>query len=145
MLCLSSTNVLHRGETAWKHTGRPRTVRTEVSTLARPNRFWTVDEITAAAAAGISHGTCHKILSDDLNMSHVTQHSVPRVLTQDQRDRMSICGDLIDSAIPTLADLHSRQRRLFWGRMWICVSVCEYLVIWCNNTTVHEIIDCSSI
>jgi hypothetical protein len=54
-----------------------------------------VDEITAA---GISHGTCHKILSGDLNMSLVAQHSVPRVLRQDQRDdRMSICGDLIDS------------------------------------------------
>jgi hypothetical protein len=57
-----------------------------------------VDEITEAAA-GISHGTCHKILSYHLNMSHVTQHSVPYVLTQDQRDsHMSICGDLIDSA-----------------------------------------------
>jgi hypothetical protein len=47
---------------------------------------------------------------------------------------MSICGDLIDSG----------QWRLFWGRMWICVSVCEYLVIWCDKTTVHEIIDSSS-
>jgi hypothetical protein len=26
----------------------------------------------------------------------------------------------------------------------MCVSVCEYLVIWCDKTTVHEIIDCSS-
>jgi hypothetical protein len=51
-----------------------------------------------AAAAGISHGTCHKILSDNLNMSRVTQHSVPRVLTQDCDDCMSICGGLIDSA-----------------------------------------------
>jgi hypothetical protein len=58
-----------------------------------------VDEITAAAAAGISHGTCHKILSEDLNMSRVTQHGVPRVLMQYQRDDcMSICCDLIDSA-----------------------------------------------
>jgi hypothetical protein len=32
-------------------------------------------------------------------MSRVTQHSIPRVLTQDQHDnRMRICGDLIDSA-----------------------------------------------
>jgi hypothetical protein len=38
-------------------------------------------------------------LSDDLNMSRVTQHSVPRALTQDQHDNhMSIYGDLIDSA-----------------------------------------------
>jgi hypothetical protein len=57
-----------------------------------------VDKVTVAAA-GISHGTCHKILSDDLNMSCVTQHSVPRVLTQDQCDNcMNTCGDVIDSA-----------------------------------------------
>jgi hypothetical protein len=47
------------------HTGRPRTVRTdlkiqEVATCVRANRSQTGDEI--AAAAGISHGTCHKIL-----------------------------------------------------------------------------------
>jgi hypothetical protein len=83
-----------------EHTGRPRSVKTElkmheVATLVCANRFQTVDEI---AAAGISHGTCHKILSGDLNTSHVTLHSVPHVLTQDQRDdRMSICGDLINS------------------------------------------------
>jgi hypothetical protein len=72
-----------------EHTGRPRTVTTElniqeVPTLVHASRSQTVYEI--AAAAGISNDTCHKILSDDLNMSHVTQHSVPRVLTQDQRD-----------------------------------------------------------
>jgi hypothetical protein len=56
-----------------------------------------VDEIAAAAAAaGISQGTCHELLSDDLNMSCVTQHSVPHVLMQDQHDNlMSICGDMI--------------------------------------------------
>jgi hypothetical protein len=99
-----------------EHTSRPRTIRTElkieeVATLVRANRSQTVDEI---AAARIIHGSCHKILSDDLNMSCVTQHSVPRVLTQDQHDgRMSICGDLISNAIPTLADLQSSQRRPF--------------------------------
>jgi hypothetical protein len=68
-----------------EHTGRPRSVRTEleiqeVATLVHANRFQTVDEITAA---GISHGTCHKILSYALNMSRVTHYSVSRVLTQD--------------------------------------------------------------
>jgi hypothetical protein len=48
------------------------------------------------------------------------------------------------AAVPTLADLHNGQRRLFCGRMWICISVCEYLVIWCGQTTVYEIIDYSS-
>jgi hypothetical protein len=52
-----------------KHTGRPRMVRTElkiqeVATFMRANHSQTVDEITTAAAAaeGINHGTCHKIL-----------------------------------------------------------------------------------
>jgi hypothetical protein len=49
-----------------EHTGRPRTVRIElkmqeVAMLVHANRSQTVDEI-AAAAAGISHGSCHKIL-----------------------------------------------------------------------------------
>jgi hypothetical protein len=49
--------------------------------------------------AGISNGTCNRILSDDLNVSHVTQHSVPHVLTQDQcEDSISVCSGLIDSA-----------------------------------------------
>jgi hypothetical protein len=48
------------------------------------------------------------------------------------------------AAIPTLADLHSGQQQLFGGGVWICVSLCEYLVIWCDRTTVREIIDCSS-
>ncbi|KAJ4431822.1 hypothetical protein ANN_20427 [Periplaneta americana] len=83
-------------------TGRPPTIRTErriqdVATLVRANRSQSVDDI--AATVGVSHGTCYKILSDDLNMSRVTQHSVPRILSQDQRDdRMTICGDLISSA-----------------------------------------------
>jgi hypothetical protein len=56
-----------------EHTGRPRTVRTElkiqeVATLVHTNRYQMVDEV---AASGISHGTCHNILSDDLNMSCV--------------------------------------------------------------------------
>jgi hypothetical protein len=84
-----------------KHTSRSRTVRTElkiqeVATLVRTNCSQTVDEIPAG---GISHGICHKILSDNVNMSCVTQHSVSRVLMQNQRDDcMSIYGDLIDSA-----------------------------------------------
>ncbi|KAJ4436093.1 hypothetical protein ANN_18720 [Periplaneta americana] len=83
-------------------TGRPQTIRTEckiqeVATLVSANRSQSVDDIVATV--GVSHGTCYKILCDDLNMSHVTQHSVPRILSQDQRDdRMTICGDLISSA-----------------------------------------------
>jgi hypothetical protein len=61
-----------------ERTGQPRMVGTElkiqeVAMLVCANRSQIVDEI--AAAAGISHDTCHKILSDDLSMSCVTQHT----------------------------------------------------------------------
>jgi hypothetical protein len=54
------------------HTVWPRTVRTEleiqeVATSVHANRSQMVDEVTAIAM-GIGHGTCHKILSDNLNM-----------------------------------------------------------------------------
>jgi sensor histidine kinase regulating citrate/malate metabolism len=68
----------------------------EVTTLPHANCSQTVDEIVAA---GIIHGTFHKILFVDLNMSCVSQHSVSCALTQDQHDScMRICGDLINNA-----------------------------------------------
>jgi hypothetical protein len=58
-----------------EHTGRLRMVRTEleiqeVATLERDNRSQAVHE-AAAAAAGTGCGSCHRFLSDDLNMSRV--------------------------------------------------------------------------
>jgi hypothetical protein len=54
-----------------EHADRPRMVRTELgiqeATLVHANCPQTVDEI-AATASGISCATCHRILSDDLNM-----------------------------------------------------------------------------
>jgi regulator of RNase E activity RraB len=68
-----------------EHTVRQRTVRAELkspegASLACVNRFKTAYEVSAKAE--ISHGIWHKILCDDLNMSHVTQHSVANILTQ---------------------------------------------------------------
>ena len=83
-------------------TGLPQTVRTErkveeVAMLVRANRSQSVVDL--AGVVGVNLGTCYKSLADILNMSPVTQHSVPLILTQDQRDdRMMICGDLISSA-----------------------------------------------
>jgi hypothetical protein len=48
------------------------------------------------------------------------------------------------ATIPMLAHLHSSQQQLFWEGMWICVGVCEYLIIKCSKTTVHEITDYST-
>jgi hypothetical protein len=55
----------------------------EVAKLVCGNCSQTIDEVTTA---GISHGICHKILSDDLNMSHVTLQNVPLILMQNQHD-----------------------------------------------------------
>jgi hypothetical protein len=33
--------------------------------------------------AVLSHGTCHKVVSDDLDVACLTQHSVPLILMQD--------------------------------------------------------------
>jgi hypothetical protein len=164
VLCLIGTNIFHRGENGQNWTPDPRSCNVGAC-QPLPNGRWNRSSSSHEILSGdvnmsrvtqhsvprvrhkilsgdvnMSHVTQHsaprvrhKILSGDLNMSHVTQHSAPRVLTQDQRDdRMSICGDLIGSG----------QQRLFWGRMWICLSVCEYLVMWGDKTTVHEIIDC---
>jgi hypothetical protein len=85
-----------------EHTGQLRMFRTELkiqeaATLVCANRSQMVDEV--AAAANISHGTWHRFLSDDLNISRFTKHGVLCILMLDQcDDRMSTCGDLIDSA-----------------------------------------------
>lgn len=52
-----------------------------------------------AQQAGISVGSCHAILTEDLGMHRVCQHIVPRMLTADQaQQRQEVCGDLISSA-----------------------------------------------
>jgi hypothetical protein len=55
----------------------------EAATLVGANLSQAIDEVkaAAAAAAGISQDTCHNILSDDLNISRVTQHSVSCIQT----------------------------------------------------------------
>jgi hypothetical protein len=86
-----------------EHTGLPRTVRTEskiqgAATLAHASCSQEEEEVAAVTAAGISHGTCHKILSDNLNMPSVTQHIVSCIPKQDHHDDcMSSCSALIDS------------------------------------------------
>jgi hypothetical protein len=45
---------------------------------------------------------------------------------------------------PVNPPLDNRKLTVFWGLMWICVSVCEYLLWWCYKTTVHELNDCTT-
>jgi hypothetical protein len=70
--------------------------------------MFTVVEVPAAAAVvGISNGTCHKILFNDLTVPHVTQRSVPCILTQDQHnDCMNTYTNLNDNAVKDGTFLH---------------------------------------
>jgi len=70
--------------------GRPSTSRNEetiakVRTIIRNNRRLTVREILDGC--GISVGSCHAILTDDLQMKRVCVKFVPRLLTDDQREQ----------------------------------------------------------
>ena len=53
----------------------------------------------AAEDVSIAFGTCQKILTEDLQMRHVTAKFVPLLLMAEQKDdRVSICTDLLDRA-----------------------------------------------
>jgi hypothetical protein len=49
-----------------------------------------------SSVVGISVGSCHGILLDVLNVRHVCEHVVPRMLTSEQKERRTnISNDLI--------------------------------------------------
>ena len=53
---------------------------------------------------GINHGTCHKILTEDLKMGRVASKFVPRLLSVDQKQqRLDVCLDLKENAVTTPA------------------------------------------
>ena len=57
------------------------------------------------AEVGIGYGSCQRILTEQLNMHRTAAKFVPRVLTQDQKDRrVAICQELKETMInvPTL-------------------------------------------
>ena len=56
----------------------------------------TIDEVSMLV--GISHGTCHKILTEDFKMRRVASKFVPRLLSVDQKRRLEICLDLKENA-----------------------------------------------
>lgn len=80
--------------------GRPTTSRTDeniarVREVIRADRRQTIDEV--ASVVGISHGTCHAILTENLNMHRVCAHMVPKMLTSEQREERALrSGELID-------------------------------------------------
>ena len=56
-----------------------------VRQIIREDRRPTIDEISMLV--GISHGTCHKILTEDLKMRRVGSKFVPRTLSVDQKQQ----------------------------------------------------------
>jgi hypothetical protein len=98
-----------------------------------------------AAKSRMSHFEHRKNVNFCQNLGHIlptyliSHHAISFSFPAWKKSYMGVASKYISAvfpaAIPTLADLHSGQRRLFWGRMWKCVSVCEYLVIWCEKKT----------
>jgi len=61
------------------------------------DRRRTIDEVSRRV--GISHGTCHKILTEDLKMRRVASKFVPRLQSVDQKQqRLDVCLDLKENA-----------------------------------------------
>jgi hypothetical protein len=69
----------------------------QVREIVPSNRRLTVREI--AEACNISIGSCHDILTKELEMHCVVSKFVPRLPTQAQRDsRVAICQEILDRA-----------------------------------------------
>jgi len=56
-----------------------------VHQIIHEDRCRTIDEVSMLV--GISHGTCHKILTEDLKMRHVASKFMPRLLSFDQKQQ----------------------------------------------------------
>ena len=82
--------------------GRPSTSHTEetvarVREIIHANRHLTIREV--AEEGRIAFSMCQKILTEDLQMRHVTAKFVPHLLTAEQKDNcMSVCTDLHEQA-----------------------------------------------
>ena len=72
-----------------ERSGRPVSSSTpeiiEIVRLIREDRRRTTDEVSMLM--GISHGTCHKSLTEDLKMRRVASKFVPRLLSVDQKQQ----------------------------------------------------------
>ncbi|XP_054709237.1 protein GVQW3-like [Uloborus diversus] len=83
-------------------TGRPSTSTTDdnierVRKLVRADRRTNID--TIASELGISLGSVHSILHNDLNMHRVCLHMVPKMLSPEQKEmRVTMSRDLIGMA-----------------------------------------------
>ena len=68
-----------------------------VRQIIREDRRRTTDEVSMLL--GISHGSCHKILTEDLKMRCVASKFLPRLLSVDQKQqRLDFCLDLKENS-----------------------------------------------
>jgi len=68
-----------------------------VCQITREDRRRTIHEVSMLM--GIRHGTCHKILTEDLKMRRVASKFVPRLQSVDQnQQRLEVCLDLKENA-----------------------------------------------
>ena len=68
-----------------------------VRQIIREDRRRTIDEVSMLV--GISHGTCHTILTEDMKMRRVASKFVPRLLSVDQKQqRLDVSLDLKENA-----------------------------------------------
>jgi len=65
-----------------------------VCQIIREDHRRTIDKVSMLV--GISHGTCHKILTEDLKMRHVASKFVPSV--DQKQQRLDVCLDLKENA-----------------------------------------------
>ena len=78
-------------------TSRNEEVKDEVREEVLNDRRVTVREI--AVDVGISTGSVHPILTEDLRMRRVSAKFVPKLLTEEQKElRKEICKDMLDCA-----------------------------------------------
>jgi hypothetical protein len=73
-----------------ERSGQPSTSKTtenveKIQELFHKDHSRTIHEL--ADKAGISYGVCQEILTENLNMHHIAAKFVPRLLTNDQKQR----------------------------------------------------------
>jgi histone-lysine N-methyltransferase SETMAR len=105
-----------RGETSIEdslRSGRPPTGRTDenvenVRKIVSENRRNTITEI--AGRLGLSYGTCQRILTEDLNMRRISAKFVPRLHTEEQKQRrVFVCQELLDEVIPNASNTKGKH------------------------------------
>lgn len=99
--------------------GRPSTSRNDdvvanIYEKVRNDRRLTVREL--ANEAGISIGSCHEILTENLQMRRVAAKFVPRLLTLEQKEnRLTICQDLKNRS----ADINFIKNIITGDETWV--------------------------